>query len=39
MAVAKRLGREKPAKIKQRRSKEGLRTGVRASGGTNSAPG
>ena len=39
MAVAKRVGREKPTKIKQRRSKEGLRTGVKASGVTNSTPG
>ena len=35
MAVAKRQGREKPTN----RSKEGLRTGVRTSGTTNSTPG
>ena len=35
MAVAKRQGREKPAKIDQRK----VRTGVRTSGKTNSTPG
>ena len=35
MAVAKRQGREKPAKIDQRK----VRTGVRTSGKTNSLPG
>ena len=39
MAVAKRQGREKPAKIEQRKVKEGPRTRVRTSGGTNSTPG
>ena len=39
MVVAKRQGREKPIKIEQGRSKEGPRTGVRTSGGTNSTPG
>ena len=34
MAVAKRQGRENPAKIEQKRSKEGLRTRVRTSGRT-----
>ena len=36
MAVAKRQGREKPAKIEQRKV---LRTGVRTSGETNNTPG
>ena len=36
MVVAKRQGREKPAK---NRTKEGPRTGVRTSGKTNNAPG
>ena len=36
MAVAERQGREKPVKMEQ---KEGLRTGVRTSGETNSIPG
>ena len=36
MVVAKRQVREKPVK---NRTKEGLRTGVRTSGRTNSAPG
>ena len=35
MAVAKRQGREKPAKIDQRK----VRTGVRTSGETNNTPG
>ena len=39
MAVAKRQGREKPAKIDKGRPKEGLRTRVKISGGTNSTPG
>ena len=34
MATAKRQGREKPAKIEQRKVKEGLRTRVRTSGRT-----
>ena len=38
MAVAKRPGREKPAKIEQS-SKESPRTGVRTSGRTNSTHG
>ena len=39
MMVGKRQGREKPAKIEQRKVKEGPRTGVRTSGRTNSTPG
>ena len=42
MAVAKRPGRGKPAKIEQRKVRglewEGPRTGVRTSGKTNNAP-
>ena len=38
MAVAKRQGREKPAKMKQKKVR-GPRTGVRISGKTNNTPG
>ena len=38
MVVAKRQGREKPAKIEQRKVR-GPRAVVRTSGGTNSTPG
>ena len=38
MAVAKRQGREKPAKIEQKKVR-GPRTGVRTSGKTNNTPG